>query len=210
MNRIHNTIRAMLISVLIAATLLVAACGSEETTSSSSTAAPDMSNVPTEYVLSSMVDIDNAEEIPVIVNGTVDTLSVTGLSKAANDTALTFDLTGDDAKPLITLVTLNGLYGRVSTESELDSFSKSSSRGYEVEFVDAQKRFYPGLARITCLTGMKTAYASVIDDAGNTTVYQIKLSQDMMTEMNRMVADNYNVNGGNGGWFDRAFGNNNK
>lgn len=200
-----GVIRKFLIFFMSAAFLIsVSGCGSS-TLRQSSDGAPDMSSVPSVFVLSSMSDVKGAETIDVTLDESVDMIRIQSLAESANGTTLNFTLMNDDVPDFFNVVTLAGIYGVPSTEEELQRFTEQNPKGYTVEFTDGSGRFYPGLSRFTFLTNTKTCYASVINSDSSTSVYQFKASREMMNMLNKMVADNCRTDG-NSGWFNRAFG----
>jgi len=164
----------------------------------------DTSEVPRAFVLTSMTNIDNAGTIDVTISENADTVHFVSLADASDGTSLDFSVFDDDSYGLFDLINLTGIYGKPSTAEDLDRYSKLNPYGYSIEFTDAKGNFYEGLARITFLTNMKTGYASVIGDDGNTRIYQIKASNELMNNLNKIVAGNVSTNA-HAGWFNRVF-----
>ena len=92
-----------------------------------------------------------------------------------------------------------------ATQSEYNSTAMRDSYGYMVEFVDSMDKFYTGVSRLTCFTTTNDNFLAIIDDNGNTNLYRVELTDDIINFLNDASEKNYKSSKGRTGWFDKVF-----
>ena len=88
------------------------------------------------------------------------------------------------------------------TEKLINLFQKD---GYMVGFVDSMDKFYTGVSRLTCFTTTNDNFLAIIDDNGNTNLYRVELTDDIINFLNDASEKNYKSSKGRTGWFDKVF-----
>ena len=130
---------------------------------------------------------------------------VVSLNPDKKGVSLSYSLGQEDTEKLITLFQKETTEAVETDETDYNSAALRDSYGLRIEFVDSLDRFYTGAARLTCFTTIDENYLGIIDDNGNTKLYKIVLSDEVIEFLNNASAENYKETKGRTGWFNKAF-----
>lgn len=130
---------------------------------------------------------------------------VSALGADKKGVSLGYALAQEEIDKLINLFQKEDIKVVDATQSEYNATAMRDSYGYMVEFVDSLDRFYPGASRLTCFTTSNDNFLAVIDDNGNTKLYRVRLTGDIIKFLNDTSASNYKSSKGRTGWFDKVF-----
>ena len=127
------------------------------------------------------------------------------VTKAKVSASLGYALTQEETEKLINLFQKEDIKIVDASQTEYNSTAMRDSYGYIVEFVDSMDRFYPGVSRLTCFTTTNDNFLAVIDDNGDTKLYKVGLTDDIINFLNDASAGNYKDSKGRTGWFNKVF-----
>lgn len=130
---------------------------------------------------------------------------ISALSADKKGISLGYYLDQDETEKLITLFQKEDIKVVAAKQSEYNSTAMRDSYGYIVEFVDSMDRFYTGATRLTCFTTTNDNFLAVIEDNGDTKLYRIGLTDDIIDFLNKVSESHYKESKGRTGWFDKVF-----
>lgn len=130
---------------------------------------------------------------------------VSALGADKKGASLGYALTQEETEKLINLFQKEDIKVVDASQTEYNSTAMRDSYGYIVEFVDSMDRFYPGASRLTCFTTTNDNFLAVIDDNGDTKLYKVGLTDDIINFLNNASAGNYKDSKGRTGWFNKVF-----
>ena len=141
----------------------------------------------------------------ILFAGEVTKAKVSALGADKKGASLSYALDQEETEKLINLFQKDDIKLVSATQSEYNSTAMRDSYGYMVEFVDSMDKFYTGVSRLTCFTTTNDNFLAIIDDNGNTNLYRVELTDDIINFLNDASEKNYKSSKGRTGWFDKVF-----